>query len=316
MNELVKSSGAHVSLDAAGLVAAFFAGKNEGTIRAYKQDLLNFTAFVGATKLEEAAELLLGFGQGQANAVALSYKAYLIGEELAPATINRRLSALKSLVKLGRVVGLCSFMLEVGSIEVEALRDTRGPGEEGVKKLLASLSGKTDKKSLRDTAMIYLMYGHALRRAEVCSLNMEHIEVDCSSIWIMGKGRKQRQRITLHPRVSEALKKWKEVRGEAAGAAPLFIALDPKAWGKRLAGDGLGRLLKKQGKKAGIVVRPHGLRHAGITQALDRMNGDLRKVRSFSRHKSLDMLLIYDDARKDFAAEVAEKVFGEDWHDF
>lgn len=313
MNELVKSSMAHVSLDAAGLVSAFFAGKNAGTIKAYKQDLSDFTAFVGAKTLEEAAELLLGANQGQANAVALSYKAVLSGRGLAPATINRRLAALKSLVKLARVVGLCSFMLEVGGVEVETLRDTRGPGEDGVKKLLASLEGKTDKKSLRDTAMIYLMYGQALRRAEVCSLNMEHVEGDGGGLWIMGKGRKQRQRVTLHPRVSEALKKWKEVRGEASGSEPLFIALDPKAYGMRLAGDGLGRLIKKDGKKAGIVVRPHGLRHAAITRALDATNGDLRKVRSYSRHKSLDMLLVYDDARKDFAAEVAEKVFGSGW---
>ena len=313
MNELVKSSMAHVSLDAAGLVSAFFAGKNAGTIKAYKQDLSDFTAFVGAAKLEEAAELLLGANQGQANAVALSYKAALSGRGLAPATINRRLAALKSLVKLARVVGLCSFMLEVGGVEVETLRDTRGPGEDGVKKLLASLEGKTDKKSLRDTAMIYLMYGQALRRAEVCSLNMEHVEGEGGGLWILGKGRKQRQRVTLHPRVSEALRKWKEVRGEASGSEPLFIALDPKAYGMRLAGDGLGRLIKKDGKKAGIVVRPHGLRHAAITRALDATNGDLRKVRSYSRHKSLDMLLVYDDARKDFAAEVADKVFGSDW---
>ena len=313
MNELVKDSTARVSLDAAGLVSAFFAGKNAGTVNAYKKDLKNFAQFVNAASLEEAAKLLLSSHQGQANAIVLSYQAHLSDLKLAPATINRRLSALKSLVKLAGVVGLCPFTLTVKNITVEPLRDTRGPGEDGVKKLLASLSGKTDPKSLRDVAMIYLMYGQALRRGGVCSLNMEHIEGDGGAVWILGKGRKQRQRVTLHPRVSEALRKWKEVRGEASGSDPLFIALDPKANGMRLAGDGLGRLLKKQGKKAGIVVRPHGLRHAAITRALDAMNGDLRKVRSYSRHKSLDMLLIYDDARKDFAAEVADKVFGEEW---
>jgi integrase/recombinase XerC len=307
MNELIQST--KLSLDAAGLVSAFFAGKNQGTISAYKKDLADFTKFVNANSLEESARMLLGAHQGQANAVALSYQAQLIERKLSPSTVNRRLAALKSLVKLAGVVGLCSFTLSVKGVAVEPLRDTRGPGEEGVKKLLSSLEGKTDAKSVRDRAMVMLMYGHALRRGEVCSLNMEHIEGDCLAVWILGKGRKQRQRVTLHVKVQEALRSWREARGEALGSDPLFIALDPKAQGKRLAGDGLGRLLKKQGKKAGIVVRPHGLRHAAITRALDKMNGDLRKVRSYSRHKSLDMLLIYDDARKDFAAEVSERIF-------
>ena len=197
MNELITSTHPQVSIDAAGLVASFLSGKNALTLKAYSRDLAHFTKFVGCSELVDAAKLLLLKNQGQANALAISYKNQLIDEGRAPATINRRLAALKSLVKMARVVGLCSFTLEVSGIEAETLRDTRGPGKEGVDKLLKMVEKGTDKKSKRDLAMLHLLYGMALRRGEVCSLNLEHVEKTEGALWIMGKSRKQRQRITM-----------------------------------------------------------------------------------------------------------------------
>jgi integrase/recombinase XerC len=61
------------------------------------------------------------------------------------------------------------------------------------------------------------------------------------------------------------------------------------------------------GQRAGLSrrLRPHGLRHAGITTALDRTGGDVRAVARFSGHKKLDTLLIYDDNRRDLGGQVA-----------
>lgn len=305
MNELLTQP--QVSVDTKALVASFLSGKNALTLKAYSQDLLRFAAFVGCAELVDAAQLLLSKSQGQANALVLSYKTHLEEKQLSPATINRRLAAIKSLLKLARLVGLCSFTLEVGGVEAETLRDTRGPGKEGVEKLLAFVGKHTDKKSKRDFAILHLLYGCALRRGEVVSLDLEHIESGASAVWILGKARKQRQRVTLPDKARDALKAWMEVRGEEPG--PLFVALDTAAYGKRLTGDGLCRVIQKIGKKAGVSVKPHGLRHAAITRALDVTNGDIRKVRQFSRHKSHDLLIKYDDNRKDFAKEISELVY-------
>jgi integrase/recombinase XerC len=49
-----------------------------------------------------------------------------------------------------------------------------------------------------------------------------------------------------------------------------------------------------------------------ITTALDRTNGDVRTVQRFSRHRKLDVLLVYDDRRRDQAGRVAELVAGDD----
>ena len=58
-------------------------------------------------------------------------------------------------------------------------------------------------------------------------------------------------------------------------------------------------------------TNPHGLRHQGITRALDLAHGDVRKVKRFSRHAKLETLLRYDDNRRDEAGAIA-KLLGED----
>ncbi len=65
-----------------------------------------------------------------------------------------------------------------------------------------------------------------------------------------------------------------------------------------------------RGETLRIRVRPHGLRHAAITEALALTGGDLRAVGRYSRHRDLRVLALYDDSRADLAGEVARKVAG------
>ena len=115
---------------AARLLRAFLNGRKAETITAYRQDLEDFQAFIEAPSLEQAASLLLARGPGEANALALDYKAHLMGRRLSANTINRRLTALRSLVKLGRTLGVVSWTIEVQSVKADPYRDTRGPDAE------------------------------------------------------------------------------------------------------------------------------------------------------------------------------------------
>ncbi len=74
---------------AARLLRAFLNGRKAETITAYRQDLEDFQAFIRAPSLEQTASLLLARGPGEANALALDYKAHLMDRELAANTINR-----------------------------------------------------------------------------------------------------------------------------------------------------------------------------------------------------------------------------------
>ena len=76
-----------------------------------------------------------------------------------------------------------------------------------------------------------------------------------------------------------------KVRGSENG--PLFVNFDRARKGKRLTGSAVYYIVSELGLKAGLTVRPHGLRHLAITSALDLTKGDVRAVQKFSRHKDM-----------------------------
>lgn len=73
------------------LLDAFLSGRSPQTIRAYRQDLKDFREFMQADSVEVAIRPMLAGEPGAANELALRYKADLMGRDLAPTTINRRL---------------------------------------------------------------------------------------------------------------------------------------------------------------------------------------------------------------------------------
>jgi integrase/recombinase XerC len=289
------------------LLAAFLAGRSPQTVRAYRQDLADFAAFVGAASAPEAAQQWLACGPGAANERALGYKADLLGRGLAAATVNRRLAALRSLLKLGRTLGLVGWSLEVEGLRSEPYRDTRGPGRDGFRRMLSILARRTDAKGLRDWALLRLLYDLGLRRKEVVGLDMEDLDLEGATVMILGKGRTSKEKLSLPAPTRRALWDWLQVRGATPG--PLFTSLDRAKKGDgRLTGSALYQIVRRLGAAVGLKTWPHALRHSAITDALDLTGGDVRAVQRFSRHRDLRTLLIYDDRRTDVAGDVARKV--------
>jgi integrase/recombinase XerC len=180
---------------------------------------------------------------------------------LAPATVNRRLTAIRSLVKLGRTLGMVGWGLEVEGVRSEAYRDTKGPGRDGFGKLLARLQGRTDPKALRDRAALRLLFDLTLRRGEVVRLDVEDLDLQAGTVAVLGKGRREKATLTLPGPTREALRAWLAARGQAPG--PLFPSLAPGRRG-RLTGSGLYRVIRGLGAGVGLRVRPHMLRHSAM----------------------------------------------------
>ena len=75
-----------------------------------------------------------------------------------------------------------------------------------------------------------------------------------------------------------------------------------------MTGHGLCRVIRSLGDLPGIRARPHGLRHASITAALDSSNGDVRAAQVHARHSNPQTTMRYDDNRPDLAGKVAAEL--------
>ena len=288
---------------AAHLAAAFLAGRSTRTLEAYAADLDVFAAWWGLPDRQAATAQLIGLHFGEANALALAYRADMLARGLAPATINRRLATLRSVVKLGNVLGLVSWRLTVEAVKSQAYRDTRGPGIEVFRAMKALCARRTDPKGLRDVAIVRLLHDVALRRGELVALDIEDVEVEQSKISIIGKGRTEKAPMTLPPSTLAALRAWIDARGTAPG--PLFVGLDRSGRSVRLTGRAVHLMIRRLGASIGAQVRPHGLRHLAITTVLDRSGGNMRAAQRFSRHRDIRVLALYDDNLSDMGSQMA-----------
>ncbi len=305
----------------ADLVAAILANLNARTARCYLSDYRDFARFMGHAgprgQLDPSPAIaeLLAMGPGRANATVLKYRIHQADRGIKAGTIARRLSALRSACKAARRIGRISWGLDVPGPKATPYRDTRGPGADGWKKMLALAKERASAglpKPVRDLAIIRLLSDLGLRRAEVCNLDLVDLDVEASTVAVIGKGQTEAQRITLPEPTRNALRAWKVIRGESPG--PLFhgVHRGRKTTG-RLTGEAVRLIVSRLGRDAGLPrpARPHGLRHTAITRALDA-GRDVREVRKFSRHSKLDTVLIYDDARRDVAGDIARGLAGDD----
>lgn len=309
---LVRVAGAALSAPApaplafqhAALLETWLAGKNAGTVRAYRADLEAFARWADAPSAEAALEALLALAGPDATAVALRYRGALLAAGLAPATINRRFAALRSVVALARLVGRVAWALEVPGVESVPYRDTRGPGAGGFRAMLHALGGRQDAKGARDRALLRLLFDMALRRGEAVALDVAHFDRAAGTLAVLGKKRRERVALTVPAPTRAALEAWLAYRGVEPGA--LFVALDSAAAGVRLTGRSVARIVAAAGAVAGVgAVRPHGLRHAAITEMLEQTGGNVARVQRFSRHRDVRTVETYNDNRADTFGELA-----------
>lgn len=285
------------------VIAAFLRGRRPATLRTYAASLDAFAAYCGQTR-GEAVACLIQSDAAEAHAFVLGWQEALVAAGLAPATVNVRLSAVRALVRLAHSLGKVAWTLDVRGVAAERYRDTRGPGKDAVRAMIWRAAARGGARGARDRALLLLLYVLGLRRHEATGLDVEHFDPTAAQLRILGKGQGTRQALSLPPVVVAALRAWLEHRGMAPG--PLFVGLGPGArGGMRMDGSTVYRIVRAYGEAVGKKVRPHGVRHTAITEALEQSGGNVRKAQKFSRHANVQTVLIYDDARQDLAGEVA-----------
>jgi len=298
------------ALQSDALVAMFLESKGPATPEAYRQDLRCFESFVTTATPVTSLPALAQLSSPELNFVVLKYRDHLIAKKLSPATINRRLGAIRSLFKLARLLGHSSAEIEIPNMKSEAYRDTKGPGLPAYKRMMAAAADQGSVKATRDRAILRLLFDLALRASELVGLDLSHIELEQKRISIKGKGRTERQFLSLPLTSLNALKDWIAVRGNDEG--PLFLNLvrDLRKR-KRLSRIGLYELIRGLGEDAQVKTRPHGIRHLSISEACKAAQNNgyaLEEVLDHSRHKSVTTLMIYRDRERDTQGAISTLV--------
>ena len=245
----------------------------------------------------------LSLHQPEAVYQVLQYRQLLIEAKLAPSTINIRLSALKSFVDYARQAEQCTFNLaDVSCLKVESYGDTTGIAVAGFREML-QIPDRSTVKGIRDYAILRLLWDNALRRNEICSLDVDDFDKS-GRLSILGKGKLQKSQIDLSPATTIAISQWLTATDNYQASDPLFTSLDRRSKGHRLDGSTIYRLVREFSAAAGIdkVVSPHRIRHSAITAYLDASDGNIRAAQSLSRHANLNTLSRYDDNRHKYQA--------------
>lgn len=298
--------------------------RSASTRRAYAGDLRFFALFLtacdhGSHAAAPSDQLsdgecigrFLQLSAPQIARVLARWKAEMMRASLSEATINRRLAAVRSLLKMAFRLGLslCDGRNVVDGERSRPYRDTRGISLAQVRLLLLQpfvLHGEVSVHGLRDAALLRLLCENVLRRGEAHMLDVADFDAEARSLLILGKGAgTQKQRATLSASTAQVLAEYLEAAGHKRGA--LFRCLDhrPDKRHGRLSTNGIYKIVRTYGASIGVdSLAPHKLRHAGITAALDATNGDVRRVQKLSRHASITTLMLYDDSRRDAQGEV------------
>lgn len=166
------------------------------------------------------------------------------------------------------------------------VRNVRSPGRAVVMAMISQCQQRGDAKGKRDELALWLMFANALRVGEVCSVEYpDGVDLEHGAIWVRPKGHHDREEIEL-PRTSvAALEAYLEVRGDTPGA--LFLSMDHRRRGcpDAVTTEGMRHVVSDLGKQAGAYVRPHKLRHAGITEITRLTNANDLWVSILSRHR-------------------------------
>lgn len=317
------------------LLRAVLVDKNKPATReGYTKDLIDFFLFVtqgdavylaeGAKRkssikaqvrdeLSRLSQSFVAIGRLKALELAARYRECMMQRGLQANTINRRLAAVKSMVRMARRLEMCDWTLtEVEGLKVKPYKDTRGVSAHQYRLILLGVQRWT-VAGARNYAILVLLWEAGLRRSELVGCDVRHFDAVGRRLSILGKGREEREWIDLTENAVMAVSQWLEQRGECQQSDPLFVALDRANFGKRLSGTSVYRIVRALAKEAGVseIFGPHKVRHSGVTTYLELTDGDLRGAQSFSRHANLNTLKFYDDNRQQLQKKASIKLSNE-----
>lgn len=298
-------------------LSGYFSTNDRGskTKAAYCSDLTQFRLFLGTD-----IPLLSLTG-----AVVESWAAHLRDDGYAPASIRRKMAALKVFcfywVRKGKLTESPFWRVKLSFGRIKKLprtlteRETRALLEQanrdcsaGSNRAKTKPSPKRDSRRyrlLRNLALVDLLFATGMRVGEVSSLDLSDFAAQDGIFKVQGKGGRNRLAFTVDVETLRIQREHFDLRKRIESESP---ALFLNAAGRRLSTQGISKILAQLRQDAGIDqhVTPHMLRHTVATLLL-RNGADIRVVQEFLGHSSIATTQRYTHIAKDHLVGVLQK---------
>ena len=265
------------------------AGAAENTITAYQGDVADFLGFMS---VHHGAPQGLGALERIGVADMRAWMAHLRKDGIAPRSLSRKLSAVKSFYR---------WLAEREGVEPTAVLSTRAPkfqrklprplAEDAAKAMIdtVELQSQTPWVAARDAAVVTLLYGCGLRISEALGLTGSDVPLP-ATLRITGKGGKERV-VPVIAAARDAVAAYIRLCPYSPAAdAPLFRGVRGGALSPRMIQGVMARARMQLGLPA--TATPHAMRHSFATHLL-AAGGDLRAIQELLGHASLSTTQAY-----------------------
>ncbi len=249
------------------------------SVVAYQRDLGQFFRY-----LREAYDL---FDPAQVNvSIVRSWLVHLLQQQYSPDSVRRKLVVVKGYFRFLRTRGQVQHNPAIGLYLPKTKR--RAPHVVDVQQLrclLSTANWTDDFSGWRDRALLWLLYGAGLRRAELIALRVMDVDFNEQLLCVRGKGDKTRL-LPLLSELKSVLERYMDVRQHMWGASCEALLLTDK--GKPLYPMWVYRKVKYYLDQidSGAPHSPHVLRHSFATHLVER-GADINAVKELLGHTSL-----------------------------
>lgn len=264
---------------------AYERGVADNTRRAYASDLRSFAAYALSRDVRSPRDV--------DSRLLLDYLTALKDQGLRANSLARRMVALRMffryLVREELLEGDVTETLDPPRLW-KTLPGTLTVRE--VERLLTAPVGD-DRLSVRDRAILELMYSAGLRVSETAGLTLEDLHLDAGYLRCVGKGRRTRI-IPFGAQAAASLRRYlEEARPELVrhpGERHVFLTYRGRAFSRK----GLWKLIRSYARRAGITrpVTPHTLRHSFASHLLAG-GAPLRAIQEMLGHADIATTQIY-----------------------
>jgi integrase/recombinase XerC len=223
---------------------------------------------------------------------------------LGPRSIQRRLSGVRSFL---------DYLIREGELkhnpgaDVSAPRAPRrlpGTLDPDQMATLLQVTGD-DPATLRDRAMLELLYSSGLRLAELVGLDLGDVDLPDATVRVTGKGNKTRI-VPVGRHAREAIGAWQRARVALAADGERALFVGPR--GGRISPRTVQTRVAYWAKRSGLGQRvyPHLFRHSFATHLLES-SGDLRGVQEMLGHADISTTQVYTHLDFQHLAQVYDK---------